>query len=81
MLVSDKKAANCRDNPSLPNSNYTICNIFTLEMWWLTAAIDIAPNHCDPDKIDPLTLQLRSMAFYRMPVDYPGEACLYFCGG
>ena len=43
-----------------------------------TALFDLSPNHCDPDQIDPLTLQLRSMAFYRMPADYSGEACLYF---
>lgn len=43
-----------------------------------TALFDTAPNHCDPDKIDPLTLQPQSMAFYRMPADYAGQACLYF---
>jgi hypothetical protein len=43
-----------------------------------TALFDLAPSHCDPEKIDPLTLQLQSMSFYRMPADYPGEACLYF---
>ena len=39
---------------------------------------DIAPKHCDPHQIDPLTLQLQSMSFYRMPADSPGDACLYF---
>ncbi|WP_200819432.1 hypothetical protein [Tolypothrix sp. NIES-4075] len=43
-----------------------------------TALFDIAPKHCDPDRIDPLTLQLQSMSFYRMPASCPGEACLYF---
>jgi hypothetical protein len=43
-----------------------------------TALFDIAPRHCDPNRIDPLTLQLQSMSFYRMPADSPGEACLYF---
>ncbi len=43
-----------------------------------TALFDLPRSHCDPDKIDPLTLQLRSMAFYRMPTDYAGQACLYF---
>jgi hypothetical protein len=43
-----------------------------------TTLIELPPNHCDPDPIDPLTLQLQSMAFYRMPADYPGDACLYF---
>ncbi len=39
---------------------------------------DLAPTHCDLDAIDPLSLRLVPMSFYRMPVDYPGEACLYF---
>jgi hypothetical protein len=39
---------------------------------------DLPSSHCDPDIIDPLKLQLQSLAFYRMPADYPGEACLYF---
>jgi hypothetical protein len=43
-----------------------------------TALFDIAPTHCDPDKIDPLTLRLVPMSFYRMPASSPGEACLYF---
>ncbi|MBW4600515.1 MAG: hypothetical protein KME29_13185 [Calothrix sp. FI2-JRJ7] len=42
------------------------------------ALFDLAPSHCDPERIDPLQLQMQSMAFYRMPADYPGEACLYF---
>jgi hypothetical protein len=43
-----------------------------------TTLFDVAPKHCDPDRIDPLTLQLQSMSFYRMPASCPGEACLYF---
>ena len=43
-----------------------------------TALFDVAPAHCDPDTIDPLTLQLQPMSFYRLPTDSPGEACLYF---
>ncbi|MBD6620541.1 GIY-YIG nuclease family protein [Komarekiella sp. 'clone 1'] len=43
-----------------------------------TALFDIAPNHCDPDQIDPLLLRLMPMSFYRMPADSPGDACLYF---
>jgi hypothetical protein len=39
---------------------------------------DLAPKHCDPDQIDPLSLRLVPMSFYRMPADSPGEACLYF---
>jgi hypothetical protein len=38
---------------------------------------DIAPKHCDPDAIDPFTLPLQSMAFYRMPTD-AGSAAIYF---
>lgn len=43
-----------------------------------TALFDLAPKHCDPDRIDPLLLRLVSMSFYRMPADSPGDACLYF---
>ncbi|RUS93782.1 hypothetical protein DSM106972_095410 [Dulcicalothrix desertica PCC 7102] len=43
-----------------------------------TALFDLAPSHCERERIDPLQLQMQSMAFYRMPADYPGEACLYF---
>ncbi len=43
-----------------------------------TMLFDIAPTHCDPDKIDPMKLRLIPMSFYRMPADSPGEACLYF---
>ncbi|MEH1772898.1 GIY-YIG nuclease family protein [Nostoc sp.] len=43
-----------------------------------TALFDIAPNHCDPDRIDPLLLRLVPMSFYRVPADSPGDACLYF---
>jgi hypothetical protein len=43
-----------------------------------TALFDLERSHCDPEQIDPLALRLQSMAFYRMPADYPGEACLYF---
>lgn len=43
-----------------------------------TTLLDLPANHCDPERIDPLTLQLQSMAFYRMPANYPGNACLYF---
>nr|WP_230967136.1 GIY-YIG nuclease family protein [Nostoc commune] len=38
---------------------------------------DITPNHCDLDAIDPFTLPLQSMAFYRMPTD-AGSAAIYF---
>ena len=43
-----------------------------------TALFDLAPAHCDPDRIDPLQLSVRSLSFWRMPADSPGDACLYF---
>lgn len=39
---------------------------------------ELIPAHCDPDKIDPFSLRLQSMAFYSLPADSPGEACIYF---
>ncbi len=39
---------------------------------------DLAPAHCDPDKIDPLQLEVRSLSFWRVPADSSGDACLYF---
>ncbi len=39
---------------------------------------DVAEAHVDPDKIDPFHLSLRPMSFYRLPVDSPGDACIYF---
>jgi len=38
---------------------------------------DLAPTHCDPERIDPFKLHLQPMAFYRMPDDF-GQAALYF---
>ncbi|MCG6137160.1 MAG: GIY-YIG nuclease family protein [Nostoc sp. LLA-1] len=43
-----------------------------------TALFDLTPVHCDPDRIDPLQLEVRSLSFWRMPTDSPGDACLYF---
>ena len=43
-----------------------------------TTLFEIAQVHCDPETIDPLTLQLQAMSFYRMPTDSPGDSCLYF---
>ncbi|MCC5641204.1 GIY-YIG nuclease family protein [Nostoc sp. CHAB 5844] len=43
-----------------------------------TALFDLTPKHCDPDTIDPLTLQLVPISFYRKPAEGLGEACLYF---
>ncbi|WP_375453269.1 GIY-YIG nuclease family protein [uncultured Nostoc sp.] len=38
---------------------------------------DLERAHCDADPIDPFTLPLQSMAFYRMPTD-AGSAAIYF---
>lgn len=39
---------------------------------------DMAKAHFDPDKIDPFNLRPYPMSFYRLPVDSPGDACIYF---
>ena len=39
---------------------------------------DVTKAHVDPDKIDPFHLRPCPMSFYRLPVDSPGEACIYF---
>lgn len=39
---------------------------------------DLAPAHVDPDTVDPFTLRLCPMSFYRLPDSSPGDACLYF---
>ncbi|MEH2268269.1 MAG: GIY-YIG nuclease family protein [Nostoc sp.] len=38
---------------------------------------DLERAYCDPDVIDPFSLPLQSMAFYRMPTD-AGSAAIYF---
>ncbi len=43
-----------------------------------TSLFDTTPAHCDPDAIAPFDLELRSLSFYRMPADSPGDACIYF---
>ncbi len=43
-----------------------------------TTLFDLTPSHCDPDKIDPFNLKVRSLAFWRMPADSHGDSCLYF---
>ncbi len=43
-----------------------------------TTLFDVAPAHCDPDKIDPFSQSLCPMSFYRLPADSLGEACIYF---
>lgn len=42
------------------------------------ALFDLTPKHCNSDTIEPLTLPLVPMSFYRVPACYLGEACLYF---
>lgn len=39
---------------------------------------DMTPTHVDPELINPFELQPQSMAFYRLPADGPGYACIYF---
>lgn len=39
---------------------------------------EVARAHVDPNKIDPFKLCLCPMSFYRLPVDSPGAACIYF---
>lgn len=39
---------------------------------------DVAKAHVDLDKIDPFNLRPCPMSFYRLPVDSPGDACIYF---
>ena len=37
---------------------------------------DLAPPHVDPDTVDPFTLRLCPMSFYRLPDSSPGDACI-----
>jgi hypothetical protein len=46
-----------------------------------TTLFNLTPTHCDPDQINPFSLQLQSMAFSRFPKDSPGNAYLYFVQG
>lgn len=39
---------------------------------------DIASTHCDPNTIDPFSLKLITMQFWRMPANSPGYPCIYF---
>ena len=43
-----------------------------------TVLFDLAPSHTDPDAIDPFSLRLNTMQFWRMPADTPGYPCIYF---
>lgn len=42
------------------------------------ALFEVAPAHCDPDKINPFSLRLSPISFYRLPADSRGDACIYF---
>lgn len=42
------------------------------------ALFEVVPTHYEPDKIDPFSLTLQSMAFWRFPADSLGDACIYF---
>jgi hypothetical protein len=42
-----------------------------------TTLFNLTPTHCNPDTIDPFSLHLYPMSFYRLPADSPGEACIY----
>jgi hypothetical protein len=42
-----------------------------------TALFEVAPAHCEPDRIDPFALRLQPLEFYRLP-DRDSAACLYF---
>ena len=43
-----------------------------------TTLFDLTPTHCDPGTVNPFSLQLQSMAFWRFPANGPGESCIYF---
>jgi hypothetical protein len=42
------------------------------------AGLGITPTHVEPDSIDPFSLKLNTMHFWRMPADSPGYPCIYF---
>jgi hypothetical protein len=41
------------------------------------ASFGISPAHVDPDTIDPFSLLLQPLSFWRWPVDSPGNSCIY----
>ncbi len=43
-----------------------------------TSLFKTQSSHCDPDLIDPCSLSLHSMAFYRLPSSECSQAALYF---
>jgi hypothetical protein len=42
------------------------------------SGLGIAPRHVDPEGIDPFSLILQPMSFWRKPAFDKGQACLYF---
>lgn len=42
------------------------------------ALFDIALAHCDPDTIEPFSLSVQPMAFYRLPTVQCSQAAIYF---
>jgi len=42
------------------------------------SGLGISPMHVDPDSIDPFSLLLQPMSFWRKPAFDKGQACLYF---
>jgi hypothetical protein len=42
-----------------------------------TTLFDLTGAHCDPDSIDPFSLRLHPVEFYRLR-NHDSEACLYF---
>ena len=43
-----------------------------------TALFDASPARHGPDSVDPFSLSLQSLSFWRFPKDSSGDACLYF---
>jgi hypothetical protein len=50
----------------------------TSESHQQVSLFNLQNSYVDPDIIDPFTIQLSALSFYRLPVDSPGQACLYF---
>ncbi|AFY69803.1 hypothetical protein Pse7367_1514 [Thalassoporum mexicanum PCC 7367] len=43
-----------------------------------TNLLELVPNHCDPDAIDPFGLEPRPLSFWRYPEHGASAACIYF---
>jgi hypothetical protein len=50
----------------------------TQEALFDLASLGITPAHVDPNSIDPFSLILQPMSFWRKPTFDKGQACLYF---